>query len=173
MIGSTLSLYSIQKFFFAKTKFTLAELGLTRQYLGEDLKAYVKRFMRKHWIAMIKWLNMYWWMFAFKAWLRTTGSIMWICPSLLLLNWWRLKDLQITMAKRPRGPVRWSAAPRIKSRWLLPWRERRELRLQLRRKFLMARKRLGNIMFHHLFHAGRRKLQLFSTNGLKIVSSAC
>lgn len=52
MIVSTSSLFNTKKIF-AKTKFTLAKLVQTGQYLGEDLKAYVKRFMRKHWIAMI------------------------------------------------------------------------------------------------------------------------
>lgn len=35
------------KFFFAEAKYTLAELGRTRQYAGEDLDLYVKRFHDK------------------------------------------------------------------------------------------------------------------------------
>lgn len=35
------------KFFFAEAKYTLAELGRTRQYVGEDLDLYVKRFHDK------------------------------------------------------------------------------------------------------------------------------
>lgn len=35
------------KFFFAKPKYTLSKLGQTRQYAGEDLDLYVKRFHDK------------------------------------------------------------------------------------------------------------------------------
>lgn len=35
------------KFFFAKAKYTLAELGHTRQYAGEDLDLYMKRYHDK------------------------------------------------------------------------------------------------------------------------------
>lgn len=35
------------KFFYTKAKFSLVELGWTRQYLGEDLGAYVKWFHKK------------------------------------------------------------------------------------------------------------------------------
>lgn len=35
------------KFFFAEAKYTLAELGRTRQYAGKDLDLYVKRFHDK------------------------------------------------------------------------------------------------------------------------------
>lgn len=35
------------KFFLAEAKYTLTELGRTRQYLGEDLNLYVKKFHDK------------------------------------------------------------------------------------------------------------------------------
>lgn len=35
------------KFFCIEPKFTLTKLGITHQYLGEDLDAYVKRFHEK------------------------------------------------------------------------------------------------------------------------------
>lgn len=41
------------KLFCAKVKFSLAELGQTRQYLGDDLDLYVRRFYEKALLVVI------------------------------------------------------------------------------------------------------------------------
>lgn len=43
------------KFFYLEDKFTLAEVDLTRKYLGPELDVFRRSFMKKPWTALIQW----------------------------------------------------------------------------------------------------------------------
>lgn len=55
------------KFFFVEAKYTLTKLGRTRQYSGDDLDLYVKRFHDKVLNCVDPETKKYWLMYAYMA----------------------------------------------------------------------------------------------------------